>query len=118
MLPTISYATVMLLLTFYVNDELSRFPERDTCHLMRSYLRDTHEYIQALQTLENRRSAEEVLEAQRKHCDWLYRAWDTLDDARVYKGAPWAIEHLIRLRELIGEDNYRRGLMPSPYWGE
>lgn len=58
--------------------------------------------------------AEEIASAE-----WCERAWDILTDAQIHRSnTDLGRKHLRRLRAHIGDDWYKRGLMPpaAPDW--
>lgn len=48
-------------------------------------------------------------------CDWRRAAWDKLDDV-LYHRCPvqYKLRSLERLRELLGDEAFERGVMPAP----
>jgi hypothetical protein len=48
-------------------------------------------------------------------CEWRRACWDKADDVFFHTcSLPYKLRSLQRLRELIGEENYARGVLPSP----
>lgn len=48
-------------------------------------------------------------------CEWRRAVWDKIDDVFFHPCSDsYRLRSLNRLRELIGDENYARGILPSP----
>lgn len=58
-----------------------------------------------------------IIEVAREELAWRYRVWDALDDAHIFDAQAssyFVRQKLQAVRELIGEDRFWLGAMPSP----
>jgi hypothetical protein len=99
--------------------DLRRFPGRDECAEQLARYRAHREQLQERRWLHG--YVDGRLDAWLVETDRCIRAWWLLERARACEfghDEEWNRGHLSRLRELIGEDAYRRGwhppLLPEP----
>jgi hypothetical protein len=96
--------------------DAERFPCREMVCEMLSFNRDYH------RTLSLRKQAQggrDGVDEALSEADELYRIWDTIRDARsAFYYVSVRREALARLRQLIGPDDYARGVLPPhvPLW--
>lgn len=86
--------------------------DRNTISVMMKLNRDYQEHLQVRQHLyPGSTSISQAMNDAKE----LHRAWDALDDAtRTTFGLAWKRRGLMRLREIIGQEAFDRGYMPSP----
>jgi len=98
-------------------DDCRRFPDHRTVNELLGFNRAYRRYLDARQPMDQDRSAQlgEVL----KETDSLYHIWDAVRDARCdYYYVTVRRQALKRLKELLGDDEYRTGTLPPyvPLW--
>jgi hypothetical protein len=99
-----------------VSDAL-RFPDRTMINELLSFNRAYRNHVEMRQPLEMGNGG--YLRGAQREVDYLYQVWDTARDARCeYYYVTVRRQALKRLREMLGEDAYYQGRLPShvPVW--
>lgn len=94
-----------------------RFPDRDIIHDLLSFNRSYRQHLETRMTIETVRWWE--LHEALQETDRLYYIWDSVREARCHHSYITSRRHALkRLRELLGDEAYFAGTMPShvPIW--
>jgi hypothetical protein len=94
-----------------------RFPERTVINELLAFNRAYRNHVEVRQPLELGNGG--YLRNAQREVDYLYQVWDTARDARCeYYYVTVRRQALKRLREMLGDDAYYQGRLPShvPVW--
>ena len=99
-----------------VSDAL-RFPDRTVINELLAFNRAYRNHVEVRQPLEMGNGG--YLRTAQREVDYLYQVWDTARDARCeYYYVTVRRQALKRLKEMLGDDAYYQGQLPShvPVW--
>ena len=99
-----------------VSDAL-RFPDRTVINELLAFNRAYRNHVEVRQPLEMGNGG--YLRTAQREVDYLYQVWDTASDARCeYYYVTVRRQALKRLRDMLGDDAYFQGQLPShvPVW--
>ena len=97
--------------------DAGRFPERTVINELLAFNRAYRNHVEVRQPLELGNGG--YLRVAQREVDYLYQVWDTARDARCeYYYVTVRRQALKRLKEMLGEDAYFQGQLPShvPVW--